>query len=973
MSRQFSLLIATKPVWTTDPVLVDALVDTVYSVQLVASETLTFAVRTGALPPGVTMDAAGLLTGSPTAEGTYVFTVRAEGDSPSVFTDRTFKQVVAAFPTWITASALPDMVAGSAGQVQLVAQSTAFFTVTAGFLPSGVTMSPQGLLSGTPASSGTYGFTVKATSASPLFETDKTFSVIVKTSPEWVTEPVLEDAVTGTAVSIQLEATEGATYTIVAGQLRGGLAMSPTGLVSGTPALPGSFSFTVRASNATGYGVDRAFTLLVVSTPTWATPETLPDLVADQPMSLQVQAAGATSYELIGTLPAGLSFASQGVLSGTPTTAGTYGFDIKALTASAAVTSTRTFAVLVSKRPVFTTAATIAPAVRGGAVSGTIEAVDAVSYSVTAGAVPTGATLGASGALTGTYNAAGTFSFDVKAAGTSAAVTAKRTFTQTIVETPVWLTSQAMSSLRYDAVSLQLDASYAVQYTTQTTLPAGLTLSSSGLLEGAATAVGAFPFTVRALSIIASVYADRVFTITVAAVPTWVTPAGALDSYGVGLAASFALEATTAGSYVLKSGTLPQGLSLASTGLITGTPTTAETQTFAVRASTGSVYADRTFIATVSSLPVWTTGNALADIAKDAAYSFTLVASNTTSYAVQSGSLPAGVSLSSGTGVLSGTPTVAGSYSFTIRATRTALVFVDRSFTLLIATTPTWVTAASLANTAQNTALSFALVATNASATGFSITAGSLPVGVSMSSSGTLAGTPTALATYTFTVRATSATSSTIYSDRAFTLTTVPLPVWTTVSLQDVASGSAYSVQLVATNAVSFAVKTGTLPAGLSLTSGGLLSGTASAAGTYGFTITATGNATNSSTDQALTQIVATTPTWVTSASLPNTAKDVAYSLTLVATNASATGFTVSAGALPPGLTLSSAGVLSGTPSATNTYSFTVKAASTTSTTIFATREFTVKTVPLPIWTTTTLADVARDAAYSVQLVASVS
>jgi alpha-tubulin suppressor-like RCC1 family protein len=972
MSRQFSLLIATKPVWATDPVLVDALVDTVYSVQLVASDTSTFAVRTGALPPGVTMDAAGLLTGSPTAEGTYVFTVRAEGDSPSVFTDRTFKQVVAAFPTWITASALPDMVAGSAGQVQLVAQSTAFFTLASGFLPSGVTMSPQGLLSGTPATSGTYGFTVKATSASPLFETDKTFSVIVKTSPAWVTAPVLVDAVTGTAVSIQLEATEGATYTIVAGQLRGGLAMSPTGLVSGTPALPGSFGFTVRASNATGYGVDRAFTLLVVSTPTWATSETLPDLVADQPVSLQFQAAGATSYQLIGTLPTGLSFASNGVLSGTPTVAGTYGFDVKALTASAAVTSTRTFAVLVSKRPVFTTAAAVAPAVRGGTASGTIAAQDAVSYSVTAGAVPTGTTLGASGTLTGTYNAAGTFSFDVKAAGTSATVTAKRTFTQTVVETPVWTTPQAIASLRYDTVSLQLESSYAVEYSAQTTLPAGLTLSSSGLLEGAATAVGAFPFTVRALSSIAGVHTDRVFTITVTDVPAWVTPAGALDSYGVGLAVSFAFEASTAGSYVMKSGALPQGLSLASTGLLTGTPTAVETQTFSVRASSGSVYADRTFDATVSSLPVWTTSSPLADIAKDAAYSFTLVASNTGTYTVQSGTLPTGVTLASATGVLSGTPTVAGSYSFTIRATRTgaASVFVDRSFTLLIATMPTWTAGASLANTAQSVAYSFALLASNANATGFAVTAGALPPGVTLSSAGVLSGTPSSVGTYSFTVKATSTTSATIFATRAFTLTTVPLPVWTTTALVDVPAGAVYSVQLAATNAVSFAVKTGTLPTGLTLSSGGLLSGTPSAAGTFSFTITATGNATNALTDQALTQLVATTPTWTTAASLANTAQSVAYSFTLVATNANATGFSVTTGALPLGVTLSSAGVLSGTPTALSTYNFTVRALSTTSSTIFADRAFTLTTVPLPAWTTSSLVDVASGVVYSVQLAA---
>ncbi len=67
------------------------------------------------------------------------------------------------------------------------------------------------------------------------------------------------------------------------------------------------------------------------------------------------------------------------------------------------------------------------------------------------------------------------------------------------------------------------------------------------------------------------------------------------------------------------------------------------------------------------------------------AYSDGVSASNATSYSVISGALPTGLSLNTGSGVISGTPTVQGTYTFSIRATSSTANTVDSgSLTIII-------------------------------------------------------------------------------------------------------------------------------------------------------------------------------------------------------------------------------------------------------------------------------------------------
>jgi hypothetical protein len=139
-----------------------------------------------------------------------------------------------------------------------------------------------------------------------------------------------------------------------------------------------------------------------------------------------------------------------------------------------------------------------------------------------------------------------------------------------------------------------------------------------------------------------------------------------------GQAYSDGVSANYATSYSIISSSLPSGLSFnTSTGAITGTPTILQSRSPAFRASnsSGSVDTPGLSLTVNPPAPVFSDSSVTPGASVGSAYSDQVVASDVASYSIFSGALPAGLSLNTSTGVISGTPTTAESATFIIRAT----------------------------------------------------------------------------------------------------------------------------------------------------------------------------------------------------------------------------------------------------------------------------------------------------------------
>jgi hypothetical protein len=432
-------------------------------------------------------------------------------------------------------------------------------------------------------------------------------------------------------------------------------------------------------------------------------PASLPNaqLAAAYSQMLSASPAG-TSYSFAvtsGALPPGLNLSTGGLLSGTPSASGAFSFTVTA-TGFGVCSGTRTYTLLVSA---ICPALTLSPASLPGGTLGTAYnqtltaegAAGPYSFAVTAGALPGGVALNpATGALSGPPTASGSFTFTITATGTGGC-TGSRAYTLTIACPTITLMPgtlpNAQAGVAYNqAVTASGAASGVVSYNVSTgNLPPGLTLNAtSGALTGTPTATGTYSFTIRALSA-GNCSGTQSYSLTVGCPTVTVNPV-TLPNGSVGAAYNQSLSATPNGTYSLArvSGTLPTGLSLSAAGSLSGTPAVSGTFTFTVRATSfGACAGERSYTLiigascstiTLPALPNGTVGanyyGNLAGTTPSGSYTFT----------VESGALPPGLALDNLFAALVGKPTLAGTYNFTLKATRSNGCTGTRAYTIVI-------------------------------------------------------------------------------------------------------------------------------------------------------------------------------------------------------------------------------------------------------------------------------------------------
>ncbi len=169
----------------------------------------------------------------------------------------------------LSPATLPNGQLGAAYSQQLTASGGTgpyTFSLTSGSLPGGVTLASGGLLSGTPTASGSFPVTIKATASNTCMGTQN-YTLVIAACPAITVNPAtLPNGTAGAAYNQTLTANGGTpayAFTVTAGALPNGLALSTTGALTGTPTAAGAFNFTVLARDANNCSGTRAYALTI--------------------------------------------------------------------------------------------------------------------------------------------------------------------------------------------------------------------------------------------------------------------------------------------------------------------------------------------------------------------------------------------------------------------------------------------------------------------------------------------------------------------------------------------------------------------------------------------------------------------------------------------------------------------------------------------------------------------------------------
>ncbi len=707
--------------------------------------------------------------------------------------------------------------------------------------------------------------------------------------------------------------------------LPGGLTLnSGTGQITGTPTVAGTFNVTVSASNANPTPGSKVVTFTIIPAPPVITsPGTASGTIGTPFGAGYTVTATNSPTGFSGTnLPPGLSVTpGTGVVTGTPSSAGTF---------NATVSATNANATPGTKAVTFTIFPAIPVITSGGAVSGTtgtaitpyqITATNSPT-TFTAPGLPAGLSINATGLISGIPSVVGTFNITVSAANTNPTAGTK-TVTFTIVPPSPVITSSNTASGQTGVV---LSPNYVITATNSPTsfaatgLPPGLTLNTgTGVISGTPTTLGLFNVALSATNANPTP-GTLALTFNITLGPPVITSGGTASGAVASVFAGYQITASngplTSGGYGATG--LPGGLSVNASGLISGTPTVAGVFNVGVTATNAtSTSVAKTVVFTIAQFAPVITSSATANGQTGVPFSYQITANNGTSAGFSfTGALPPGLTLNTSTGLISGTPTAVGTFTPTLIASNGA-GNGSQVTTFNITLGPPVITSAVSTSGSLATPFSYQITATN-SPTTFNATG--LPPGLSVNASGLVSGTPTSQGTFTATISAQNGTGT---GSQTLTITIGLLaPVISSAATANATIGLPFSFQITATNFATSFNATG-LPAGVSVnTATGQISGTPTVFGSFSITVSAT-NATGTG-NQTLVITVALAAPIITSANSASGGLSQPFTYQITASNFP-TSF--SASGLPPGLSINAAtGLISGSPSTTGTFNVTLGA-----------------------------------------------
>ncbi|HTN62364.1 MAG TPA: putative Ig domain-containing protein [Devosia sp.] len=312
----------------------------------------SFAMTSGASPPGLAFSSAGVFSGTLSDASTFNFTITAT-DQYGYTGTRNYSIVVIPGSQTITFNNPGPQSFGTSPNLTATASS--------GLLVSFASLTPQvctiDSASGDLATLAAGNCSIEASQSGDngnynVASVSQTFAIIVPGGAVSISSSSLPDGVAGTPYSATIVASGGAspyTFGVTGGSLPPGLQLLADGSLSGTATAAGPFDLTVEATDAAAQTASKTYTL-TINAPTIAiTPSLLPSgTVGGTYPAMTFAASGGTSpYTFTvtsGALPDGLALSSAGLLSGIPTKTAAFSFTMTA-TDSLAFSQSQTYAV----------------------------------------------------------------------------------------------------------------------------------------------------------------------------------------------------------------------------------------------------------------------------------------------------------------------------------------------------------------------------------------------------------------------------------------------------------------------------------------------------------------------------------------------------------------------------------------------------------------------------------------------------
>lgn len=906
-----------------------------FNFQVQATNTTNFSSPN--LPAGLSINAtSGLITGTNSGpSAVYSSTITAVGDGGQ--TNRVFMITITntnVAPVFTSSSNATGQVGTNFLFTNTVSNSaTPPVTFGAASLPAGLSLNAtSGVISGTPTSAGTNTWIITASNAGGVTNRDLTLEIAPVAGPVPSSfSPTSAIATQGVAFSLQMTASNSPTNWSATG-LPTNLAINSNGLITGMPQTNGTNFVTLTAVNSNGSGEGYG-TLVVRPTVPVFTNTNQVSGKQGQALSFTVAATSSATVTYSATgLPGNLQIHPSSGLISSPNvnTNGTFTSTITASNWGTAGTQSLVFTIGTAL-PVFTSTNEVT-GTQGVALTPFQATVSNGPATFTQQGLTTNYSFSSFGLLTGIPQLAGTSTVTLIASNSFGATSQSlqlRIAAAPPTPAPVITSTNAVTGTSGVDFSFAVLASNATNYFAAP-LPPGLSINlTSGVIAGTnsgPTAVTTSTVTVRGAGGVTNQQLRITITNTNVA-PTFTSATFATGRVGV----AFLFTNTAAGSAPISfanPGGLPSGLARSNTtGVITGTPTAAGTNTWTITASNAGGVTNQLLQLRIASAvpgPVPSSFAPTSAIAtQGVAFSLPMTASNSpTNWSAAN--LPSGLSINATSGVIFGTNTSNGTNTVKLTAVNSNGAG-EGNLTLVVRPTAPVFTNTNLVRGTQGQQVNFMVVATSSASVTY--TATGLPANLTINSDGQISGIPATNGTFSASVVAATWGNSTTQALRFLISPASTGPVITSATNASGIQGQRFTYRTTATGAPTITYGAAPLPAGLSVNSGsGLISGTPTTNGTFNVQMTAAnGSGTNVQTLNLTISSDSINAPVITSPTLVFGRQGTPFTGYTITASNRPTSF--GASGLPPGLRVVPAtGVVTGTPSINGTYTSTVTA-----------------------------------------------